>query len=205
MASKLALAFAAHHARLAACRACPKMIGPVVVPPAVATRVLVVGQAPGPREGALGRPFAWTAGKTLFRWMHTIGSDEAAIRERVYFAAVCRCFPGKGSSGGDRVPAPDEIARCRPFLAREVELLRPELVIPVGRLAIQEILGTRAPLDAIVGTAHHVNVLGHETDVIPLPHPSGASSWFKKEPGVTLLARALELIGRHDAWRAAVD
>ena len=180
------------------------MIGPVVVPPPVDTRVLVVGQAPGPREGALGRPFAWTAGKTLFKWFGTIGPDEDALRARIYFAAVCRCFPGKSSSGGDRVPAPDEIARCRPFLAREVALLEPELVIPVGRLAIQEVLGVKGPLEDVIGTTHRHDLCGHETDVIPLPHPSGASTWFRREPGVTLLGRALATIGRHEAWRAAV-
>lgn len=180
------------------------MVGPVVVPPPVASRVLLVGQAPGPHEGKIGRPFAWTAGKTLFKWLATVGPAEEELRRRVYFAAVCRCFPGKSASGGDRVPGPDEIARCRPFLAREVDVLRPELVIPIGRLAITELLEARGPLEDVVGTAHRRVIHGHEVDVIPLPHPSGASTWFRREPGVTLLGRALARIGAHPGWRRAV-
>jgi hypothetical protein len=61
------------HGELDACRACPKMIGPVVHGPAVESGILLVGQAPGPREGGFGKPFAWTAGRTLFRWMEGIG------------------------------------------------------------------------------------------------------------------------------------
>src|ERR1019366_2814913 len=83
-------------AELAACRACPNMVGPVVHGPPVVSRVLLIGQAPGPREGSFGRPFAWTAGKTMFKWFEeSLGVDEATFRARVYMAAVARCFPGK--------------------------------------------------------------------------------------------------------------
>lgn len=180
------------------------MIGPVVAPPPVVSPVYLVGQAPGPHEGKLGRPFAWTAGKTLFRWFATIGLDEPAFRERVFMAAVCRCFPGKAKGGGDRVPAADEIAACGRFMEREVALLRPRLVIPVGRLAIAQVLGDagQGPLVDVIGAAHAVTLFGHETTAIPLPHPSGASTWFKVEPGRSLTERALLAIGAHEAWRA---
>ena len=69
-------------------------------------RVLLVGQAPGDKEPVLGRPFAWTAGKTLRRGFTSLAWSEDEVRDRVYFAAVCRCFPGKRPEGGDRVPAP---------------------------------------------------------------------------------------------------
>ena len=89
------------HAQLEACRRCPKMIRPVVHGAAVDSKVFLLGQAPGIREGPAGRPFAWTAGKTLFGWFHeAVGVDEVVIRERVYFAAVARCFPGKAKTGG---------------------------------------------------------------------------------------------------------
>src|ERR1700679_1500444 len=89
------------HAELDGCTACPNMIRPVVHGPAVASRVMLVGQAPGPREGSFGRPFAWTAGKTMFRWFEeSLGVDEATFRANVYIAAVARCFPGKASGGG---------------------------------------------------------------------------------------------------------
>lgn len=191
------------HAELDACTACPEVVGPVVHGPALRSRILLVGQAPGPHEGAIGRPFAWTAGKTLFRWFATLGVDEAAFRSRVYMSAVTRCFPGKSKGGGDRVPSRDEIERCRVFLAGEVIALRPRLLLPVGGLAIGEVLGERPPLEEVVGRRLRVRWHGAEADAICLPHPSGASTWFKKEPGRSLLAKALSVLGRHAEWRAA--
>jgi uracil-DNA glycosylase len=182
----------------------PRGFGPPVHCAPIASRIFLVGQAPGPHEARLGRPFAWTAGKTLFRWLReATGADEEEVRERVYIAAIVRCFPGKARGGGDRVPTPAEVARWRGFLAREVEILRPALVLPVGRLAISEVLGREAPLAEVVGRALRLDYHGVEADVIPLPHPSGASTWFKMEPGKTLLARALRLIAEHPEVRSA--
>jgi uracil-DNA glycosylase len=176
----------------------PRGFGPPVHGPAVRTRILLVGQAPGPHEARFGRPFAWTAGKTLFRWLErATGADEETVRARIYIAAVVRCFPGKTKAGGDRVPSPEECALWRGFLAREVEILAPRLVIPVGRLAIQEVLGHTEPIAAVVGRTLKTQFHGVSVDVIPLPHPSGASTWFKMEPGRTLLEDALALVARH--------
>mgnify|MGYP001765131256 CR=1 FL=1 len=175
------------------------MIGPVVVGQPALSPIFQIGQAPGPHEGRLGKPFAWTAGKTLFRWYTRIGVDETTFRERVYMAAVCRCFPGKNPKGGDRVPNAEEIARCGAWMAEEVKLLQPELVIPVGKLAISQLLNYDK-LDAVVGKSHRLNWHGREVDVIPLPHPSGLSTWWKVEPGKTLLDQALHLIAAHPAW-----
>jgi uracil-DNA glycosylase len=189
-------------ADLGACRACPKMIGPVVHGPPVMSPVLLLGQAPGPREGSFGRPFAWTAGRTLFRWFEeSVGIDEETFRARVYMAAVARCFPGKAKGGGDRRPDGEEIAACRTWLAREVALLRPELVLAVGTLAIEQVLGEKAPLAAVVGRTRRARWHEWDVDVIALPHPSGASTWHKLEPGKTLLAKALRLVARHPAMR----
>jgi uracil-DNA glycosylase len=180
------------------------MVGPVVHGPPVFSRVFLVGQAPGPHEGALGRPFAWTAGKTMFRWFEeSIGCTEEAFRANVYMAAVARCFPGKAAGGGDRKPDRDEIARCKSFLEREVEILRPDLVLAVGTLAITQVLGEAPKLDVLVGTARRARWHGRDVDVIALPHPSGASPWHKIEPGKTLLARALRLVAAHPAVRRA--
>lgn len=182
----------------------PRGFGPPVHGAPVASRILLVGQAPGPHEARIGRPFAWTAGKTLFRWLQqATGADEARVRERIYIAAVVRCFPGKASGGGDRVPTPAEVKRWRGFLEREVAILRPRLVLPVGRLAISEVLGREAPLAELVGRSLRLEYHGVETDVIPLPHPSGASTWFKMEPGKTLLAKALALLSAHDEVKRA--
>ena len=180
----------------------PGFAGPPVHGPPVLSGVFLVGQAPGPHEAKFGRPFAWTAGKTLFAWMgRSFGATEAEFRERVYMAAVVRAFPGKTRGGGDRVPSPDEIEASRGFLEREVAILRPRLVIPVGRLAIEQVLGRGVRLDEVVGGVVHQEYHGAEVDVVALPHPSGASTWYKVEPGRTLLEGALRLLGRHPEIR----
>ncbi len=190
------------HEELDACTACPNMIRPVVHGAAVDSRVVLIGQAPGPREGSFGRPFAWTAGKTMFGWFgQSVGVDEETFRAKVYIAAVARCFPGKASGGGDRRPDADEIARCRTYLEREVGILEPELILPVGALAIEQVLGAsgKKPLRDLVGRVERCAYHGREVDIIALPHPSGASTWHRTEPGKTLLAKALRLVARHPA------
>lgn len=191
-----------HLARLAACHACPRMHQPVVVGRPVVSRVLLVGQAPGDKEPVLGRPFAWTAGKTLFKWFHeALGWTEDETRDCLYFAAMCRCFPGKKETGGDRVPDEDEIAACGRWLDAELDLLEPDLVLPVGKLAIGRFLPP-APLNDIIGKKFRVEQRGRALDCIPLPHPSGASPWHRMEPGKTLLRQALAQIAKHPAVRA---
>jgi len=181
------------------------MIRPVVTGLPVVSPVMLIGQAPGIKEGPLGRPFAWTAGKTMFQWFRDIGLDEPEFRTRVYMAAVCRCFPGKAASGGgDRVPSADEIARCSKHLAAEARLLQPQLVIPVGKLAIAQLLPDVEKLVDVIGGQRRASLGGVAVDVIALPHPSGASTWHRTEPGKTLLVRALSKIAQHEAWRALV-
>ena len=195
-----------HLRALKACDLCPEMHGPVVTGEPVRSPVMLIGQAPGVHEGRLGKPFAWTAGKTMFGWFDGIGLGEAEFRSRVYMAAVCRCFPGKNPKGGDRVPGRLEIEACSRWLASEIELLRPRLVIPVGKLAIGQVMPEPiTTLEQIVGRRLAVDLAGgHRADVIPLPHPSGASTWHRMEPGKTLLGRALGLIGQHPAWQSLV-
>jgi len=190
---------------LAKCTACPQMIGPVVHGPPIVSRIYLLGQAPGPHEGKIGRPFAWTAGKTLFRWFQEeVGVDEKTFRERIYMSAVARCFPGKAKGGGDRKPAPDEIERCERFVSREVEILEPRLVLPIGALAISRVLGEIGKLDTIIGRVLRAKYHGVDVDVIPLPHPSGASTWHRVEPGKTLLLKALQKIKEHPEVQASL-
>src|SRR5207247_5759961 len=107
------------------------------------------------------------------RWFAGIGVEEARFRGAVYLAAVCRCFPGK-AAGGDRAPSAAEVASCAPWLDRELELVRPELVLPVGKLAIAAILDGDRPLVETVGARFTAARAGRRFDVLPLPHPSGA-------------------------------
>lgn len=188
-----------HLSALRSCARCAGMHKPVVVGRAVASPVLLVGQAPGDKEPVYGRPFAWTAGKTLFKWFESsLSWNEEEVRSRFYFAAVCRCFPGKKKEGGDRVPSPEEIAFCAHWLREEVALLRPRLVLPVGKLAFTQFLGERT-MNETIGRSFEIQYCGHAMDCIPLPHPSGASPWHRMEPGKTLLHQALALVAAHPA------
>jgi len=190
-----------HVASLLRCTRCPRMHKPVVSGGAVLSRVMLVGQAPGDKEPVMGRPFAWTAGKKLFRWFKDhAGVDEATFRSRIYMAAVCRCFPGKKASGGDRVPDPDEILNCSGWLKAEMDILQPALVIAVGKLAIRQFMPCEK-LDTVIGSSFPTEYAGHRFDLVPLPHPSGASPWPHQEPGRVLLPRALRLIADHPAWK----
>lgn len=186
--------------RLRACTLCPAMHRPAVSGGAVVSSVITVGQAPGTKEPVVGRPFAWTAGKTLFRWFQeACGISEQEFRDRIYMAAVARCFPGKTKAGGDRVPDPREIETCSRWLQAEIEILRPALIIPIGKLAISQFLPP-APLTEVIGRQFSTQRFRHPFDVIPLPHPSGASPWHRMEPGLTLLKQAMKRIVNHAAW-----
>jgi len=189
-----------HQQSLKKCRRCVNMVPPVVIGQAVASKVLLVGQAPGDKEGIMGKPFAWTAGKTLFKWFDSIGLDEERFRQRIYMAAVCRCFPGKNPKGGDRVPSDEEIQNCSTWLDAEIALLRPQLIIPVGKLAIEQFMDVGRLVD-VIGYEFELEENGDVIDVIPLPHPSGASTWHRMEPGIALLKQSLALIERYPAWQ----
>jgi len=190
-----------HIARLLKCRRCAGMKSTPVSGGTVVSDVMLIGQAPGPREPVRQRPFAHTAGQTLFRWFQQFcGMNEITVRSSIYFAAVCRCFPGKSPSGTDRVPAPNEIRNCSPWMNEEIEILKPRLIVPVGRLAIAQFIEC-THLDKVIGRKFRVRRAAHSFDLIPLPHPSGASPWHKIAPGKQLLEKGMRLIARHPAIR----
>lgn len=207
-AAAMAKRLDAHCAALGACRRCG-LDDPGVVPilsPARSPKVMLVGQAPGRVETSEGqrKAFAGRAGKTMFRWLATIGVDEATLRSRVYIAAITRCYPGASPTGrGDRVPSRAEQEECGVWLNAELEIIRPALLIPVGKLAIERFLPP-APLDRLIGLAHAVTHAGGRSLAIPLPHPSGASSWVNAPAHRELLERALALLGAqlHELWGA---
>jgi uracil-DNA glycosylase len=191
-----------HLLQVRGCRICPTVEPPpVAVRPELWPRLLLVGQAPGPREVIEQRPFAYTAGARLFTWFSQLGVSEAEFRRRVWMCAVIRCFPGRAPQGGDRVPAPLEMANCAPYLEEEIRLIRPATVIAVGQLAIKKFLPETAPLQERVGRSFAVSRGDVAFDVIPLPHPSGRSTWLVSPGNQGLLERALELLRASVGWR----
>ena len=195
-------AFAQHLETLYACRACPNVFGEPVTGAVSGAKVMLVGQAPGPHEVEDRRPFAYTAGRRLFSWFEQFGIDEKEFRRRVHMCAVIRCFPGRNPKGsGDRLPHPVEIANCASHLDREIRILRPTLVIAVGTLAAQELIG-QSELRSIVGRTHRAERAGEHFEVIVLPHPSGRSTWLNDPKHRALLEKALGRIAAHPAWRA---
>jgi len=194
--------FEQHLEGLLACRLCKGMAGRPVSGTIPFSKIIAIGQAPGPHEERLGRPFAYTAGKTLFKWLASVGISEEKYRSVVNMSAVCRCYPGKSKAkAGDRIPDSEEIQNCSRYLEYEFLRHKPELVIPIGRLAIQETLKSKASMASVVGTQFKAKLFGHPFDCIPLPHPSGLNAWNNMEPGRTLIRKALTLISRHAAVR----
>ncbi|HVT01946.1 MAG TPA: uracil-DNA glycosylase family protein [Thermoanaerobaculia bacterium] len=193
-----------HAQILFACRACPTVAGTPVSGVVPFARILLLGQAPGPREQEANKPFAYTAGRRLFRWFEGIGFSEESFRSTVYIAAVIRCFPGRAQTGGDRVPSEEEIARCSLHLEREIRILNPGLIIAVGTLAAQQFLPS-APLAELVGRVHRVTRFDHTTDLIVLPHPSGRSTWTNRPQNRALLEESLRLIATHPAATSLVQ
>lgn len=179
-------------ARVSRCRLC----GSAVTPPPIlwareGQRNLLVGQAPGLVEVEIGLPFAGTAGRTLRRWLAPLGvTDHRSFLDLFAVAAVAKCYPGRLPGGrGDRVPTRIERGNCLPWTNAAVRLLDPRLVVPVGRLAIDDWLG-RAALAEVIGRRFEVD----GRVVVPLPHPSGASSWTNLPAHRELIVRAVELI-----------
>jgi uracil-DNA glycosylase family 4 len=159
-------------------------------------RLMLVGQAPGRTEAGNGRPFSGPAGRRLFQWLAAAGVDEASFRAQVYMAAMTRCYPGPAPAGhGDRRPTRSELALCRGYLDRALALVQPHVIILVGGLAIHAFMGTR-PLADVVGTAHDRDGM----TLVPLPHPSGASTWTNRPAHAAMLARALAVL--KEVWQA---
>jgi len=189
------LAFDTHRAALARCRRCRLGAGiRPVISKASNPQAMLIGQAPGKVEAEGGIPFSGRAGRTLFGWLARAGINEADAREIIYISAITRCYPGAHPSGrGDRVPTRENQSLCADWLDWELRLIRPRLLIPVGRLAIERFLPS-VPLSELIGTKRVVDHAGGHSVVIPLPHPSGASSWIYQNDNKVLVDKALNLI-----------
>ena len=172
------------------CRACAEAGFPIeslpVLEGSAGRRAYIYGQAPGILEGQERRPWRGRAGQNLRRWLEL---DEAEFYATFYCASVTRCYPGRATSGGgDRVPTPREQELCAFWFRWELALLRPELILAVGGLAIRRLLGIRT-LDCI-GGAYESN----GATVVPLPHPSGVSRWLNAPANRARLEEALVLV-----------
>ncbi len=174
------------------CRACVEAGYPLeslpVVLPYEGQHAYMFGQAPGVVEGEERRPWRGRAGKTLRRWL---AMDEDTFYATFYCASVTRCYPGRPASGrGDRTPTPREQELCSFWREWEFRLLRPQLVVPVGGLAIKRLLGVTG-LATCIGRRYE---LDNGASAIPLPHPSGASGWLNDRSNRELTAWASEQI-----------
>ena len=118
--------------------------------------VMLVGQAPGHLSVERSKPFSGPGGRVLDGWLRHAGFAGRA-RSRVYLSAMTRCDPGKNPSGsGDRKPSPAEVALCRPYLLGELALVRPQVILPAGGMAIEAFLGPQR-LEAVIGQAFERN------------------------------------------------
>jgi uracil-DNA glycosylase len=189
------------NARLRECRAC-HLRGfldeaesvPIARDPelgALVPRILLIGQAPGLRATITDRPFAGIAGDKLRTWFERGGIPREEFWRKIHFAAVTRCYPGRlPGARGDRVPSTQEQSLCRPWQDELFRLLRPEVVLLVGLLAIRTYLGPVGSLSSVVGTGE----IRDGIRFLPLPHPSGVSRWLNEPGNVAAVGRAMDLL-----------
>jgi DNA polymerase len=107
---------------------------------------MLIGEAPGAEEDRLGEPFVGQAGKLLDNMLAAIGLSR---RANVYIANVLKCRPP-----GNRNPAPEEVAQCSPHLLQQIELIKPKLIVAMGRFAAQTLLETGASISSLRGRVH---------------------------------------------------
>lgn len=120
---------------------------------------MIIGEAPGAEEDRQGEPFVGRAGQLLNSMLRAVGLR----REQVYIANILKCRPPR-----NRDPKPDEVNCCLPYLRRQIELLRPRLILAVGRIAAQNLLGTDAPTGRLRGHVHRFE----EVPLVVTYHPA---------------------------------
>jgi len=129
---------------------------------------MLIGEAPGAEEDLRGEPFVGQAGRLLDAILATAGLDRSgSAQSAVYIANVLKCRPP-----ANRNPEPEEVARCEPFLRRQIELLAPRIILVMGRFAAQALLGTDASIASLRGRAHRIDVAGTALPVIVTYHPA---------------------------------
>lgn len=144
-------------------------------------RQMIIGQAPGARGLRTGVPWSGVSGDLLRAWFARAGYPPAEFLDTWYFTSLTKCFPGKVTGGkGDRAPSAAERTLCAPWLAGEIALVRPKLIVTLGRLAAEALIPAtrRRALAEVIGTVWMVDPGYGEIPVVPLPHPSGVSRWL---------------------------
>lgn len=125
---------------------------------------MLVGEAPGQQEDLSGEPFVGAAGQLLDQMLRAIGIDRPS---EAFIANVLKCRPP-----GNRDPLPEEVARCEPYLLRQVELLQPRLIVVLGRFAAQSLLRTDATVADLRGRVHAYHAGAREVPVVVTYHPA---------------------------------
>lgn len=159
---------------------------------------MIVGQAPGARGHQNGVPWSGISGDVLRAWFARSGYPPEEFLESWYFTSLTKCFPGKVAGGkGDRAPSAAERTLCAPWLAGELAVVRPELIVTLGRLAAEAFIpgARRLALGELVGSVWVADQGYGEIPVVPLPHPSGVSRWLNNPANRILVDRALDRLG----------
>jgi len=116
--------------------------------------LMFVGEAPGADEDARGEPFVGKAGQLLTRIIKAMGF----AREEVYIANILKCRPDTpGSAYGNRPPTPREMQTCRPYLMEQIDIIQPRVIVALGAVAVEGLLGTRAPMRELRGRWNSFN------------------------------------------------
>jgi len=153
--------------RVDGCRACPlghSRQHAVFGTGSQTARWMLIGEAPGAEEDRLGEPFVGRAGSLLDAMLTAAGLNRS---RDVYIANVLKCRPP-----GNRNPEPTEVARCSPHLREQVELVKPTLLVLMGRFAAQTLLGTDASIASLRGRIHQADVGGLNIPAVVSYHPA---------------------------------
>ena len=179
-----------------ACALCEKRTQTVFGVGAAQAQWMVVGEAPGEQEDREGEPFVGAAGQLLDRMLAALQLTRAAEgstppSQQVYIANTLKCRPP-----GNRNPTPEELAKCEPFLVRQIELLKPRLILAMGRFAVQALLRSDEPIGKLRGRVHHYQgvplVVTYHPAYLLRNLPEKAKAWddlcfaaevFERQPG----------------------
>ncbi len=154
------------------CGLCNTRINPVVGEGNLKAKIMFVGEAPGFNEDRMGRPFCGAAGRVLDELLESIGIK----REDVYISNLLKCRPP-----GNRDPQKEEISACSPYLERQIEIIKPKIICPLGRYSMRFLMEKYGlkdkiePISRIHGRVFEISSLFQEIKIIPLYHPAVAT------------------------------